>query len=249
MQTLGKQARCVTEDQLNYLALCNRLKLECGVQGDPMTTTVGNTGILKKLCDWVWLAYRQIENERQWMWMYQTATLEVPAGVSSVPMLVSGGCQQVDEKVLFTFDASLTPQTAVMTPLRLLPYRELLRQFYAQPLAVGQPQVGALNPVDGSLWLNALADKPYSLYLGYWRETQDLQSAVPVAADDLALPGMPQRHHMAIVYKAMQMYAAHENAPEVMAFASQMYEEIYAELQAAQLPQIEMAHVHLLAVR
>lgn len=64
-----------------FLQLCNRLKLECGVNGNDMITTTGQTGEYNRLVTWINAAWLDIQNMRSdWQWMRATATFPTVAG-------------------------------------------------------------------------------------------------------------------------------------------------------------------------
>lgn len=227
---------------MNYLQLIQRLKQECAIQGDPPTSSVGLTGIFRKLADWVSTAYVEIENGSNWNWMYRTATLAVPAGNRNVVTAgVTPKIQALDPKLAYIYaDANFK------YPVQIRDYRELLARFDTGAVLNGMPRNLAINPLDGSFYLDAVPDQPYNLLLGYWREVSYLKSTPEAATDDAAVPGLPTRYHMLIVYRAMMYYGEHEGAMDVYQYGRQMYESLHTDLQAEQLPQIAFSTVRML---
>ena len=227
--------------QMNFLQLVNRLKQECGVQGDDLTTTVGQTGIYKKLVDWVDQANNLIENQNQWEWMYRTVTFTIPAGASQLAttsLFPSDGFYVVDRKYLNIYDATLTTQTTNLQPVRFLEYRDFKQYYGMTPLPTAMPNVMTVN-YDNTFYFNAIADKAYSFLFGYYREVQNLKSANPVATDDLNVPGIPQRFQLLIIAQAMIYYAQHETAPDVEIAATKRYDDIYVNMLAEQVSEIK----------
>lgn len=54
------------------------------------------------------------------------------------------------------------------------------------------------------------------------------------------VPSMPERFHMAIVYLALQKYAAYEAAPEVYAYALDRFNFYLSRIERDQIGQIEL---------
>jgi hypothetical protein len=66
---------------MNFLALFQRLKTECGVSGSTPTTVVGQAGEYGRLVSWVNSAWMDIQMMRQdWDWMRTTATFPTVTG-------------------------------------------------------------------------------------------------------------------------------------------------------------------------
>lgn len=66
---------------MNFLALFQRLKTECGVSGSTPTTVVSQTGEYGRLVNWVNTAWMDIQMmRRDWDWMRRTATFPTVTG-------------------------------------------------------------------------------------------------------------------------------------------------------------------------
>ena len=50
---------------MNYLQLVNRARTECGVSGNNLTTTVGQTGENSRFTNWINTAYVDIQTARE----------------------------------------------------------------------------------------------------------------------------------------------------------------------------------------
>jgi hypothetical protein len=66
---------------VNFLALVQRLKTECGVSGSTPTSVVSQTGEYGRLVNWINTAWMDIQMMRQdWDWMRTTATFPTVTG-------------------------------------------------------------------------------------------------------------------------------------------------------------------------
>ncbi len=93
-------------------------------------------------------------------------------------------------------------------------------------IAVGPDQSVNLGPPPNAL---------YTVTADYW------VAPSVMAADGDTPTGLPLRYHMLIVYRAMQKYGYYESASEVLQRANTEYNLMFAQLEAARLPQISFA--------
>ena len=61
---------------------------------------------------------------------------------------------------------------------------------------------------------------------------------VQVLVDDVDTPIMPEQYHMAIVYKAMMLYAGYEAAPEVFQAGAQGFNRTYNQMVIEDTPPV-----------
>ncbi len=72
--------------QLNFLQLAQKLRQEAGISGSGPTTTVGQTGELGRVCDWILQSYNDIqERHDDWGFMRNTFSLPLTIGQSVYP--------------------------------------------------------------------------------------------------------------------------------------------------------------------
>lgn len=71
---------------MNYLELCQRVRLECGLAGAGPTTTQGQVGQLGRIVQWVDTAWEELQNHRSdWWWMKEEFNINIPIGYDTVP--------------------------------------------------------------------------------------------------------------------------------------------------------------------
>ena len=108
------------------------------------------------------------------------------------------------------------------------------RDYYllgSRKLVVGRPRYITVEPRTRSLVLGFAPDAVYRVTAEYYRTPQ-------VLAVDADEPIMPERYHMAIVYKAMQKYGLYEVAAEQIEAGRQGYTTIINRMRQEYLPQI-----------
>jgi hypothetical protein len=176
---------------VNRLQLVARAKLEAGVLGTPPTTTVGLTGYDGKLVNWVDTAWQRIQSERNWDWLWEQTTVTVTANTNST----SGSIPAKRYEKERTKDAN-------GAPLSYMPWALFTLAFPV--IQSGTPSVWTIAP-DKSFKVNA---KPTSNST----YTVERYKNPTVMSDDSASPtGLPEEHHMLIVWRALMLYGGSED--------------------------------------
>lgn len=196
---------------MNFLEICQRLRQETGSIGSGPSSVAGQTGESARLIAWVRTAWQEIQAERRWLFDWTQGDVNLTATDIQYPMPND-------------FDA-WEPDTLRFAgnKIRVLPWSELesADRFTATALAP-----------DGTLHLNAFPENAGSLSFEYWRTPQDLTQNTDV-------PRMPERFHMAIVYRAHKQYGFYESAPEAVEAASMNEARIMQSLLQSQIPSVE----------
>lgn len=231
---------------MDFLQLCQRAVLECGVSGS-LTTTVGQVGSLGRIVNWINAAWEELQTEHDdWEWMRSSNLLgagvsfATVAGQASYPLGTGAGTVGVtfanfgkwDRYAFRNYTTSVGFSNEMF--LDFIDYDVwrngymlgAMREVQTRPVAV------AIGP-DKSV---CLGPPPNALYT----VTGDYFVAPTQMAQDTDVPtGLPNQFHVAIVYGAMRMYAAYESAPEVYNRGEKGYGDLLRELEARQLPEIE----------
>lgn len=222
---------------MNFLELVNRTRLECGDIGQDLTTTVGQSGVAQRYVVWVKQAWQEIQTaDESWDWMrhsfsfptvsQQGTYTPTEAGITSFATWKPDSCR--------CYVTAVGPQSEMY--LDNIPYDVWrntyqfgsFRTTYTRPLSV------SVTP-DKQLAIGPLPDSTgYTINGEYFLAPADLVA-------DTDTPGMPDRFHVAIVYRAMMSYAAFEAAPEVLMRGQEGYRRTMMALRLAQQPQIAFA--------
>lgn len=220
---------------MTFLQLVNRLRVECGVSGPPLTTVAGQLAGSEnaRMVAWVQQAWNDIQTSKEdWLFLrepfqFNTVTQQqiytpAQAGITAANFgnwkrdsfrCSSVGSNYRDEQLLNYME---------WTTFRNLYIYANMRNTYARPVVV------TIDP-DKNLGFGAIPDIPYVIVGEYY--TQPLQ--LTLDADE---PAIPSRFHMIIVYRAMMYYAGYEAAPEVMSRGEFEYKRLYSRLDIDQLP-------------
>ena len=220
---------------MTYLELCKRLWQEVGDTGSGKpATTIGQTGEMKRICTWVNQAWVEIQEYRQdWEWLRKNVSFATVAAQNSYSpttdiLLTDFASWRTDGFRIYQTAGGVGNQIL----LQQYDYTSF-RDYYllgARQITQGRPIAISVAP-NKDLFLGLVPDQSYTVTGEYF--------SVPTNLDlDADTPVMPTRFHMAIVYKAMMMYAAFESAPEVMASASSQYSAMINRLESDQTPPI-----------
>lgn len=221
---------------MTFLEICQRLRQECGVSGTGPSTVVSQTGQLKKLVDWAAEAWNEIQDMRpNWAFMWKEFSFNTTAGTRDYAA-ADVSITDVDQ---WDTDSFLIYKTATGTSdqneLPFLDYRDW-RPRYRTRMAErdsDRPILFTLKP-DGELRLEPKPDAIYTID-GEYRRTRQTFTA---NADEPT--GLPEKFHMMIVWKAMQYYGFHENAPEVLGQGEAHFDQWLPILEREQLPRIRI---------
>lgn len=200
---------------MNYLQLCQQTRQECGGAGVGPASVVSQSGESKLYTDWVRQAWLDIQlSQDNWSFLWGQSTLPIIAGTREY--LLSSTISSIDGGTV-KLDGAFIPE---------IDYKQITTD-------VGKPTAFTFLP-NGLLALNTIPDANYTLSFDYFGTPVEL-----VANTDT--PAIAANLHMIIVYKAMMLYGAYENAPEVYAEAMRKYGELYSHLTHRYLPAIKIA--------
>jgi hypothetical protein len=229
---------------VTYIQLIQRLWQEAGASGtSPGPTTVtGATGETLRLANWIAEAWMEIQRKhRDWGWMRSSASFTTVAGQMQYPLGSGAGTVGVT--------AATHGMWAVGTG----------RSYVT---ATGNTSEAFVDPIDYDVWrdhwnfggFRSSRARPYevavapdkSLCLGpnvdsIYTVTHDYFTAPVALSADADTPSMPDRFHMAIVWRALMEYGSYENAPEAYDRGEKNFKSLMRELEADRLPQMQWA--------
>lgn len=236
-------------DSINFLSLCQRAAIECGVASGSairtaLPTIVGATGSLGRIVGWVADAWTDVQMDKSdWWWMRSSALLGFGAsfqtigGQAAYPLGTGPGTVGVDDSTLGKWDRETFRNSTTTSGFRdeilmeEIPY-DAWRNGYmlgAQRSVQTRPQVFAVGP-GSALCLGPPPNGNYTV-------TGDYFVAPSVMVNDTDVPlGLPPRFSMIIVYRVMIKAGQYEAASELVQRGEQENAGIYAQLMAAQSP-------------
>jgi hypothetical protein len=236
---------------MNYLQLCQRACVECGVASGSaiqtaLSTVVGATGSLGRVVGWVQDAWSDVQmSHDDWDWMRSSVllgggvTVATIAGQASYPLGTGAGTVGVavdafgkwDRETFRAFPTAMGFQGEdYLDEVPFDTWRDSY-MFGAQRSVQTRPVVVAVGP-DQSLNLGPPPNGLYTVTADYFVAPSEM-----VADTDVPV-GMPTRFHMLIVYQAMIKYAGYESAPEVEQRGASESTRMLAQLMALRAPRI-----------
>ena len=222
---------------MTFLELVARLHQECGLAGDPPTTTLGLYGELKRLVDWTSQAWVDIQSKRfDWDFLKKTFTFNTVASQQEYSATTDIHLTDFKRWVNDSFRAYLT-SAGIGTEVILSQYPDYedFRNFYllgSRRLVTGRPLYIAIAP-NRTLLMGFTPNDTYTVSGEYWRSSQKL-------AADADVPIMPEDYHMLIVYYAMKKYGYFNVAAEQLATAKEESDILYNQLVYDQTPRVEI---------
>ena len=219
---------------MNYLALVNALRAECGVSGSTLTTLQTPTSLeAVRMNNWIATAWETIQTLREdWQFMRQPFSFTGIASQQSYApgaypvSLTSFGNWKRDSFRCSTVGLNNGDEQL----LNFLPYDRFRNLYqYGQMRSVTQrPVVVSVDP-QKNLLLGPKPDVAYVINGEYYTAPVTLSA-------DADTPTMPARYHRMIVYLAMMYYGGFEAATEVYQRGENEYKRTLAQLQIDQLP-------------
>lgn len=222
---------------MNFLQLAQRLRQEAGISGTGPTTTIAQTGEMKRVCDWINAAWIDIQTtNRDWDWMRVSTTFPTVAGKTTyAPVadlaLSDFGMWSRDSFRVYDTAAGMTSETYIA----FQPY-EVWRDTYlygANRTTTSRPSIVTITPAK-ELAFGPITAAGYTIVGDYFKSPSEL-------AADADLPAMPTHYHMAIIYRALMFYGAYENATEVYQHGQVEFTKLMYRMNLDRLPEIQFA--------
>ncbi|WP_028454769.1 phage adaptor protein [Chitinilyticum litopenaei] len=191
---------------MNYLQLVQRLHAEAGLSGNPPQAVTGQSGMFAKLVNWTADAWTEIDTE-PWPWRHVSVPATLLAGQSALTSAQIG-------------------KVEVITGLRHLPADVFVPSYPV--IEQGQPSVWT-QLLPGEVRFNRAPEVDYAAQLIGLKPQQ-------VLAASLDVPLLPEQYHLAIVWRALMLYAKHEEVPGLYVTAERDYQATLSRAMNALLP-------------
>lgn len=217
---------------MNFLELVKQAKTDCGISGPEPSTVATVTGEMKRLRDWVRIAYIEIQNSQtDWNWLNKSAVIDLNAGGQVYHPVTSLGIAPIryDTNMARLHDTSIGA-----TDMQFLEFDryDTAKQQYARPALASRATRFTVLPTR-EIKLNAILDKDYTLSVDYYGTAESLEN-------DSDTPSMPEQYHMAIIYKTMMLYAGYEEAGSVFTDGKMKYDLILNQMLVTETPTVQL---------
>jgi hypothetical protein len=221
---------------MNFLQLAQRTHTECGLSGVGPQGVSNQTGINAKLVSWVRQAWEELQSDREdWRWAWKQATVPLTAGQASYDLLTLIPDYGVIVRDAVTVTAPTDPNNVSEGVYSEYPI--FSRSYERGVSAHGRPIIFTVAP-DRSMRLAPTPDAAYNVILEYYAAPQSLSASTDT-------PLLPVHYHMAIVYRAVMLYAAHDDHPQLNQDAVLNYERWLRRIMATEAPQVRVSGVAL----
>jgi hypothetical protein len=222
---------------MNFLALVNRARRECGRTGSALTTLqTGLSEESQRFVDWVGQAWIDVQMRRpDWLWMRKKVAFDTIAA-QSIYTPLQAGAANVNEWQNESFRQYLLSagvgSEQYMNYVEWDDFRDVYL-FGSVQNSSSIPMMMTVTP-EQNLQMWPIPNGVYRIQGEYHRAPTSLV----LDADDPSSSGndLPERFHMLMVFKAMQSYAAYEAAPEVMDRGMREAKRLMTQLENYGLP-------------
>ena len=220
---------------MNYLELSQRLVQEAGIAGGGPATVTGQTGIKKKVVDWIARAWTEIQNQQNWDFLWATTSFTTTVAqrdydpVDNLQLDPALSLFITDSFRIYTTSTGLSDQGS----LEYVDWATWSTGTQGKgAVSSGKPSQFTILP-DDTIRLNATPDLSYTIDFDYYRTPVELSA-------NSDTPALPAQFHDIILYQAMIYYAAHEDAPELYQDANSELDLRMSELMKHSPPGIEI---------
>lgn len=216
---------------MNFLQLVQRLSREAGASGT-IETLSGLQGESARLRDWVATAWTDIQSmHRDWDWLRDSFSFETVAGQATYSLTEIGIAGKFGMWAEGTFRNYVTTvgnlSEVFMSEMTYDGWRNSY-QYGALRYTQSRPMVASILPSKG-LGLGPTPAAGYTVTGEYYTVPIELTT-------DNDTPAMPDHFHIAIVWKALTLYASYEGAVEAYQRGEAEFQRIMKRLAADRLP-------------
>jgi len=227
-----------------YLELCQEAEEDCDYSS-LLTTTIGQTGMHKKMVRWVKDAYIEIQNKYpRWRWLQVPFTFDTVASddsyaytdvtdVNAATAIARFGCwlaeDPYDRYRIYLSSSGISGQGY----LSYLPWDQFRSLYKIGTQNTGFPAHITVDPLNNLV----LGPSPNAIYT----ITGEFMRSAQVLAADATVPELPTHFHALIRYRATEKYGFHESASEVVISAQREGNRVMRQLEQNQLPRFRKA--------
>lgn len=218
---------------MNFLQLVERLRVECGVSGSPITDVEALTSEHLRLRNWAASAWTDIQTEHEGQWAFmRVSSSYTTAAYESLLSPPEWLAESVNTWKIDSFRIALSGEPRSRSvPIDYLPYDQFVAGPGLDVTEWAKPRYFTVRPSDKALFVAPGCDVPYTLFYDYQTEPVELE-------DNDDVPACPAKFHMVIVYEAMLKYGRYEIAPEILSEAREGRDKLLFRLKVDQLPSI-----------
>jgi len=214
---------------MTFLELCKEVRRKCAIAGN-LSSVVNQSGEFERIINWVNEAYDDIQTFRpDWAWMHreiapytltvgQAAYTPADLGISSFGAWEGG--------TLRLYRDSLADEVV----LRYHDPKDFFAKYSVGYQTNNRPTSYTVGH-DSSLKFGAAPDFAYTINAEYYKAASQMTANTDI-------PAFPAQYHRILVYRAMMLYGAYEDAGEVYNEGRSGYETWLQRLEDSQLHEV-----------
>lgn len=211
---------------MNKLQLCQRMLVEGVSSGLVISSTTNQSAILAKVVVWVDTAYSDIQSRHpQWEFLRSTFSISTADTASVYDGPADLGSWRVGDDLVSVYKDY--PDEQWMT-LYSWDYFRSYQFFGANRAVSGRPSEYAIKP-DNSMIVWPVPDDVFTISGEYYKTPHSLTT-------NTTEPVFPERYHMAIVWRALMLFAAEQEAIGTYSHAEKEFRKKFNALELDQLP-------------
>lgn len=217
---------------MDFLRLCQRARLECGIQGEGPTTVLNQFGAYGLLVDWIADAWVSLQREHDnWLFRWRRDPITLTQG-QALYTPADLGLGSGDKLLSLHLDSQ---------PISLINWEEAKSNGIRSDL-----DSATAGP------LQTLIEQPDGLYRAYPAPDADLTLdaeyciAIQQLSESLDVPLMPERYHMMLVWAAVMQFAFDQDDANLAARGREQYERLWQDLADDQLPAVTTNHTQFM---
>lgn len=218
---------------MRFLDICVQVRQECGISGIGPTSVLNQSGEMLRIVNWVQSAWTEIQEMREWRWMWAASSVNLTAGGRIYDPINTWGwnVHDWDYETLRVYSTALGIQDEMF--ITFMPWEDFKLSYNIGTIFTQRPQIITRRP-DELLVFNFALDQAYTFSGEYFL----LPTALVANAD---VPAMPARFHELITWKACMYYAEYEEAGALLLEMKKRFNRMLNKLEEIQLPVIQMA--------
>jgi hypothetical protein len=216
---------------MNFLEIAKRVRQECGISGDGPAAVQSQVGMSAKLVAWVQTAYEEVQSLQPWRYNWAEHTQALTAGVAVYAPVNDWGLdfRELATDPIYVYRTQDGPRSKHW--LCHVSWAEM--RDMAQVGIQGVPVYCAMRP-DTTIQFHPEPQDGMTAVIEYIKNPDTL-------VDNLDIPLMPARYHMAIVWRAVMYWCTHDENTALYGAANQQYQIILRKMWLSELPTIQMA--------
>ena len=208
-----------------YLELVNKAVRECGVSGGDLSSVTGQTGMRNKMVNWVADADIHVQQTfHDWKFLFASHSDTTITGNKDYTQPTDLGHWDVHSFYLnYTSDSYID--------LEPLSYEEWYHNYGLGTQSNDAPSYVVVKP-NKDIILHAPPDDAYTLTANYYKAPVRLSA-------NTSTSNIPQPYEQVIIYRAMMLYAQHEEAHEMMQYATGEFQNALNALKTQYAPHLD----------